>query len=26
VECGQLREIGNKKGKTFDIIYMQKML
>jgi L-amino acid N-acyltransferase YncA len=26
VECGRLREIGNKKDKTFDIIYMQKML
>ena len=26
VQCGRLREIGNKRGKTFDIIYMQKML
>jgi L-amino acid N-acyltransferase YncA len=26
VECGRLREIGNKRGKTFDVVYMQKML
>jgi len=26
VECGRFREIGKKKGKTFDVIYMQKML
>ena len=26
VECGRLREIGNKKGKAFDVVYMQKML
>ncbi len=26
VECGRLRGIGNKRGKTFDVIYMQKML
>jgi len=25
-ECGRLREIGNKRGKTFDVVYMQKML
>jgi L-amino acid N-acyltransferase YncA len=26
IECGRLREIGRKKGKTFDVVYMQKML
>jgi phosphinothricin acetyltransferase len=26
VECGRLREIGDKRGKTFDVVYMQKML
>jgi L-amino acid N-acyltransferase YncA len=26
VECGRFREIGKKKGKTFDVVYMQKML
>jgi len=26
VECGRLREIGNKRGKNFDVVYMQKML
>lgn len=26
VEGGRLREVGNKKGKTFDVVYMQKML
>jgi len=26
VECGRLREIDNKRGKTFDVVYMQKML
>lgn len=26
VECGRLKEIGKKRGKTFDVVYMQKML
>jgi phosphinothricin acetyltransferase len=26
IECGRFREIGKKKGKTFDVVYMQKML
>jgi L-amino acid N-acyltransferase YncA len=26
VVCGRLRGIGNKRGKIFDIVYMQKML
>ena len=26
VECGRLREAGIKKGKTFDVVYLQKML
>jgi len=26
VECGRFREIGNKRGKTFDVVYLQKML
>jgi phosphinothricin acetyltransferase len=26
VECGCFREIGKKRGKTFDVVYMQKML
>jgi len=26
VECGRLRGIGNKMGKRFDVVYMQKML
>ncbi len=25
-ECGRLREVGNKKAETFDVLYMQKML
>jgi len=25
-ECGRFREIGTKKGKTFDVVYMQKKL
>lgn len=25
-ECGRLRKVGNKRGKTFDVVYMQKML
>jgi L-amino acid N-acyltransferase YncA len=26
VECGRLKEVGKKRGKTFDVAYMQKML
>jgi phosphinothricin acetyltransferase len=26
VECGRLKKIGAKRGKTFDVVYMQKML
>ena len=26
VECGRLRDICYKRGKTFDVVYMQKML
>jgi phosphinothricin acetyltransferase len=26
VECGRLKEIGKKRGKTFDVVYMQKIL
>jgi phosphinothricin acetyltransferase len=26
VECGRLKEVGNKRGKTFTVVYMQKML
>ena len=25
-ECGRLRKVGKKRGKTFDVVYMQKML
>lgn len=26
VECGRLKEVGRKKGQTFDVVYMQKMI
>ena len=26
VECGRFRQVGRKKGKFFDVIWMQKML
>ena len=26
VECGRFRDIGRKKGKTFDVVYFQRML
>jgi L-amino acid N-acyltransferase YncA len=26
VECGRLKKIGEKKGRLFDVVYMQKML
>jgi len=26
VECGRFRQVGKKKGKFFDVIWMQKML
>jgi len=26
IECGRLKNIGEKKGQLFDVVYMQKML
>jgi L-amino acid N-acyltransferase YncA len=26
IECGRLKEVGRKKGQTFDVLYMQKMM
>ena len=26
IECGRFKKVGRKKGKIFDVIYMQKML
>ena len=26
IECGRFREVGEKKGQIFDVVYMQKRL
>jgi len=25
-ECGRFRDVGRKKGETFDVVYFQRML